>query len=290
VDSAINKIESPPSGPTEVIVGSWFQLRECIAQSNGIHSHLGRSIDDGHAVVIKVIPAAAVHPGALMRLEYEATHLQRLQSPWLATIVHVGRENGDLLLVYENVAGFSLRECLESRRLSVNESLSVGRGIFSALRDMHQHRLLHRGVRPSNIIVDHREQVTKATLVDFDPTPALRLDDAAIRTQSLDAALYLSPEQAGAIDQAGDQHADVSADGRRHGRELRHDPRRRGERAAMRPAYFRADAARCVRRTHQERAVRLRGGGVRALGARRNDVIHASWRGLAGLVQPSTPS
>jgi serine/threonine protein kinase len=161
VASAVNKIESPPSSPTEVIVGSWFQLRECIAQSNGIRTHLGRSIDDGHAVVIKVIPAAAVHPGALMRLEYEATHLQRLQSPWLAQIVYVGRENGDLLLVYEHVAGVALRECLESRRLSVNESLSVGRGIFSGLRDMHQHRLLHRGVRPSNIVVDHCEQVTK---------------------------------------------------------------------------------------------------------------------------------
>ena len=42
--------------------------------------------------------------------------------------------------------------------------------------------------------------------------------------------------QAGAIDQAGDQHADVSAHGRRHGRELRHDPGRRRERAAVRPA------------------------------------------------------
>ncbi len=152
--SAASKIDSPSPSPSDRIVGSWYQLRECLSESNRIRTHLGRSIDDGHAVVIKVIPADAVHPGSLMRLEYEATHLQRLQSPWLASVVHVGRENGDLLLVYEHVAGVALQTCLQSRRLSVAESLVVGQGMFSALRDLHEHRLLHRGVRPSNVIVD----------------------------------------------------------------------------------------------------------------------------------------
>ncbi len=47
---------------------------------------------------------------------------------------------------------------------------------------------------------------------------------------------------------------------------------------AMRPARLRVDAARGVRRTHQERAVRLRRGGVRAVGAGRNDVGYRRWR------------
>ena len=59
--------------------------------------------------------------------------------------------------------------------------------------------------------------------------------------------------QAGAEHQAGDQHADVPPYRGRHGRELRHHPRRRGDRAGVRPAYLRTDAARGERRTHQER-------------------------------------
>ena len=211
--SAPSRTDSPSPSPAERIVGSWFQLRECLSESNRIRTHQGRSIHDGHAVVIKIIPTDAVHPGSLMRLEYEASHLQRLQSPWLAPLVYVGRENSDLLLVYEHVSGVSLRACLAVRRLSIPESLAVGRGLFSAPAHMHEHRLLHRGVRPSNVIVDGAEQVTKATLVDFDPTPALRLDDAALRSQSLDAALYLSPEQAGAIDQDITEAADLYSAG-----------------------------------------------------------------------------
>ena len=55
------------------------------------------------------------------------------------------------------------------------------------------------------------------------------------------------------FDQACDQHADVQAHGRRHGRQLRHHPRRRGERAAMRPAHFRPDAQDRLRPADQER-------------------------------------
>ncbi len=55
--------------------------------------------------------------------------------------------------------------------------------------------------------------MTKARLVDFDPTPALRLDDATLQHGSLDAALYLSPEQAGAIDQDITEAADLYSAG-----------------------------------------------------------------------------
>ena len=148
-----------------------------------------------------------------MRLEYEATHLQRLQSPWLAPIVYVGRENGDLLLVYEHVAGVSLRECLESRRLSVNESLSVGRGIFSALR---QHAPAPVATPRCAADQHHRRSLRASDKSDagrFRSHSGMRLDDAALRTQSLDAALYLSPEQAGAIDQDITEAADLYSAG-----------------------------------------------------------------------------
>ena len=79
--------------------------------------------------------------------------------------------------------------------------------------------------------------------------------------------------QARAVDQAGDQHADVQAYRRRYGRELRHGAGRRRNGAASRATDLRPDPARGIRRAHQERAVRFRRGRVRTLGARRHDVI-----------------
>ena len=78
--------------------------------------------------------------------------------------------------------------------------------------------------------------------------------------------------QARALDQARHQHADVQAHGRRHGRQLRHHPRRRGERAGMRPAHLRSDPEDRVGPADQERKLRFRRRRVRALGARRDDV------------------
>jgi len=59
--------------------------------------------------------------------------------------------------------------------------------------------------------------------------------------------------QARALDQACDQLDDVQAHGRRHGRQLRHHPRRRGNGAAMRPAHFRPDAEDRLGTADQER-------------------------------------
>ncbi|HTQ40887.1 MAG TPA: response regulator [Pirellulales bacterium] len=208
-----NTIDQPQRNAEPRIVGSRFQLRECLSEAHRIRTHAGRSIDDGSEVIVKIIPVDAVHPGSLMRLEHEAAHLQRLQSPWMGSVVYVGREQNELLLVYQRVPGISLRKCLGIRRLTVAEALAVGQALFSALRDMHQHRLLHRGVRPSNVMVPAAPSLTKATLVDFDPAPALRSDEGAAHDPSLEAAWYLSPEQAGSLDQDVTEASDLYSAG-----------------------------------------------------------------------------
>jgi signal transduction histidine kinase/CheY-like chemotaxis protein len=195
------------------VVGSWFQLRECIGESNGVRTHLGRSIDDGRAVVIKIIPTDAVHPGALMRLEYEASHLLKLVSPWLAQVIHVGREADELVIVYEHVSGVSLRRFLKHRRLTVAEALNVGRALFSGLRDLHQHRLLHRAVRPSNVVVNAEGDLSVATLCDFDSAPAASSEEDARSDRAIDSARYASPEQAGSIDQDMTDASDLYSTG-----------------------------------------------------------------------------
>lgn len=196
-----NKIQLVHSDDEQRSVGFRFELRECLSEVNRISTHVARCLDDDRDVIIKKIPLDAMHPGALMRLEHEAAHRQRLRSPWLAPVVYVGREDGHLLLVYEYVPGISLRTRLQTERLSVSEALSVGKMLFSALSAMHQQRLLHRAVRPGNVVVDDARPLTKATLVDRDPVSTLRLEEAALDQSSLEAAFYISPEQAGSLDQ-----------------------------------------------------------------------------------------
>ena len=148
-----------------------------------------------------------------MRLEFEATLLARLQSPWLPRVLHVGHEGDDLLVVYSYVPGAPLKERLDSRPLSVTESLVVATAMFSALREMHGQQLLHRGVGPSNVIVNAEGPIATGTLVEFEPSASLYVEGNRLRQQTLDAALYLSPEQAGSIDHDVTEASDLYAAG-----------------------------------------------------------------------------
>ena len=201
------------AGPLGQIVGSRFHLRQRLSESEGVRTYRGSDFEDGREVVIQMIAADSVHPAALMRLEYEATHRQKLDSPWMAPVLHVGREERELLIVYAHVPGQPLQAVLQSRQLAVSESLLVGKAIFSALRDMHGHHLLHRGVRPSNVIVNDQAPITAATLVDVEPMPALQLAELGARKQALNGAMYLSPEQAGSIDHDVTETSDLYAAG-----------------------------------------------------------------------------
>jgi two-component system sensor kinase len=190
-----------------------FQLGEQLNASGGIATYRGIDPVEGREVVVKAISSQAVPAGALMRLEYEATHLQRLRSSWLPPLLYVGREDDTLYLVSELAPGQTLREFLSRRPLSVMETLALGRALLSALSDLHRHGLLHRGVRPTNIVLPPHEPVTGATLVDFSPARALPLEQASFHGPMLDAALYLSPEQAGSIDQDITEAADLYSAG-----------------------------------------------------------------------------
>ncbi|HEY2828167.1 MAG TPA: AAA family ATPase, partial [Pirellulales bacterium] len=213
MSATTNNIETTGQIDQPACVGGRFSLCECLSESNQVRTYLGRTVEGDGEVIVKMTPLDAMHPGALMRLEHEAALRQRVRSPWLAPIVYAGREDGNLVLVYEAVSGVSLRERLQTNRLTVDEALSVGQMLFSALAAMHQQRLLHRAVRPSNVMLDDVRPLTKATLVDSDPASVLRSDEAALDQLSLEAALYLSPEQAGSLDQDVTEASDLYSAG-----------------------------------------------------------------------------
>ncbi len=190
-----------------------YQLGDLLNEVQGVATYRGTDPLEGREVVVKRIPEQAVPAGSLMRLEYEATHLQKLRSRYLAPLLHVQREAAALFLISEMVPGESLKKYLAARRFNVQESLRIARNLFSALRDLHKHGLLHRGVRPTNIVVPGANQWEAARLVDFSPAQALPLADASFHGPMLEAALYLSPEQAGSIDQDVTAAADLYSAG-----------------------------------------------------------------------------
>ena len=76
---------------------------------------------------------------------------------------------GALYLVMGHTPGDSLAVQLQAGRMELPAALIVGRCLFSALSDLHQRRILHRGIKPSNVILGSATLPITATLVGFGP-------------------------------------------------------------------------------------------------------------------------
>ena len=169
---------------------------------------LGNDTQTGHRVVIKAAAARGIASGAQMRLEHEAGVLRQVQSPTMASLLHVGCEQDVLFLVMECVPGITLEQRLRRDALSVSETTIVGRSILTALGEAHRLGVLHRDIKPANVIVNETPPTVRATLIDFGFARSARLD-ASLRAKSVGTVRYMSPEQAGLFAREVDETADL---------------------------------------------------------------------------------
>ena len=180
------------------VVAGRFVLRQLLGESRGVRTYLAADAEGGE-VVAKAINEYALVDSAVLRLEYEANLLLKLESQSFARVVYCGRDQGCFWLIWRHAPGCSLRLRLLSGRLSIAETLVVGRKLLSALGELHGPRVLHRSVTPANIITNEVGPIGTATLVNFGPTQTVESDDPR-QWQLLEMAQYASPEESGSIE------------------------------------------------------------------------------------------
>lgn len=124
--------------------------------------------------------------------------------PYLPQIMEVGERDGRTVLLEEYVQGDTLRDILECGLLTAAEARQITRQLCSALWVLHSMGVVHRDVKPDNVIVRGKE----AVLIDFD---ASRIYKSAIQedTQILGTTGFAAPEQYGLSQSDG--RADIYA-------------------------------------------------------------------------------
>src|SRR5689334_10118011 len=116
--------------------------------------YLAEDLQLGRRVALKILPPDLTGDDErLRRFEQEARAASALNHPNIITIHEVGTHNGARYIATEFIEGRTLRDHLRERRLSAHEALGVAIQVASALQAAHQAGLIHRDVKPENIML-----------------------------------------------------------------------------------------------------------------------------------------
>jgi PAS domain S-box-containing protein len=159
---------------------------------------------------ILLVVAEDAAPGALKRLQHEYALKAELDGAWAARPVELSRYNDRLTLLLEDPGGEPLHRLLE-RRLDVSEFLHIAIPLTRALRQMHERGLVHKDVKPANILVDKAKG--GAWLTGFGIASRLPREHRVPEPPEVIAGTlaYMAPEQTGRMNRSIDSRSDLYA-------------------------------------------------------------------------------
>jgi serine/threonine protein kinase len=149
-------------------------------------------------VAVKVLPRERIMGG---RFEREARAAARLSHPGIVTLYEAAVDDEGAYLVSELVRGATLGELLEEGRLSDRDIVAIGVALCDALGHAHGQGVVHRDVKPSNVLVPEHPSTPSqlAKLTDFGVARVVGGDSLKRLTRTGDVIgtlAYMAPEQA----------------------------------------------------------------------------------------------
>ena len=183
-----------------------YEIRSQISAGGMGQVYLAQDTSElGRTVAIKLLPAeVAADQKWLRRFIREARTVSALNHPNVLTIYEFGQEDSTRFIAMEYVEGVTLREYLNGKQLNLHEVLDIGMQIAAALNAAHEAHVVHRDIKPDNIMVRRRDDIVK--ILDFGLAKPIQpdlsstvVDDSAAAHSDpgivMGTVNYMSPEQ-----------------------------------------------------------------------------------------------
>lgn len=159
-------------------------------------------------VVIKLLTSEYPSFHELLQFRNQYTISKNLHLPGIIHPLGLETYGHGYILVMADTGGIALREYIKATTLSLSEFLAIAIQLSKILHDLHQHRVIHKDIKPANILIHpHTKQVQ---LIDFSIASLLPKQTQEIKSPNvLEGTLaYISPEQTGRMNRGIDYRSD----------------------------------------------------------------------------------
>jgi serine/threonine protein kinase len=171
----------------------------------------GRQHSNPSPVLVVALDAVQSSPQSLRRLEHEYSLATELDTAWAAKPLEHTRLEGRTVLILMDPGGEPLDQILERNQgqpLDLTRFLRVAVGLTKALGQVHRHGLIHKDIKPANVLVDEADNVW---LTGFGIASQLPQEhQTPTRPEVIAGTLaYMAPEQTGRMNRSIDTRSDL---------------------------------------------------------------------------------
>ncbi len=146
----------------ELVLGRYRPVRPLGSGGSG-SVWLALDEQNGLDVALKIIPREGK---AAARAEREALAARRLRHDRCVRAYDVGHDSGHVYIAYEYVPGRTMREAIRAGAVSDQDAVDVAAQVLDALAHAHRAGIVHRDVKPANILLEDRDEIA-VRLLDF---------------------------------------------------------------------------------------------------------------------------
>ncbi len=205
------QVEMPEVG---AVIGNYELVEEIGVGGMGVVFKAHQKEPVSREVAIKVIKLGMDTKSVITRFEAERQAMAMMDHPFVTQVYDAGAtEAGRPYFVMELVRGTAINQFCDDKRLTIDERLQLFVKACQAIQHAHEKGIIHRDVKPSNILVTEHDSNFIPKIIDFGIAKATnrQLTEQTMIThfgQMVGTPMYMSPEQA----EMGDEEVDARSD------------------------------------------------------------------------------
>jgi serine/threonine protein kinase len=214
-DPDVTLDDSPISEGPGTVIGR-YKLLEKIGEGGMAVVYMAEQEEPiRRKVALKIIKLGMDTKSVIARFEAERQALAMMDHPNIAKVLDAGAtETGRPYFVMELVKGVSITEYCDANSLSTKERLTLFIQVCNAVQHAHQKGIIHRDIKPTNVMVTHHDGKPVPKVIDFGIAKAInqKLTEKTLFTRYahiIGTPAYMSPEQAELSDLDIDTRTDI---------------------------------------------------------------------------------